>query len=329
MYFSGRTAMQMNTSDGTATMSVPSARGIAVHEIPVVRDVGRFREKPGLRFVRRLFKVLSVTAPSVATRLGYRLLATPPRFAERPWQAQLRQSARTSNILVGRRNVRVYEWGTGPTVLMVHGWGARATHMGRMIEPLVAAGYRVVSFDAPAHGDSQGRQTDLVEFANAVNAVANFSGQVDTLIAHSFGAAMALLAQRDWGMSVKKQVLVSTFDSCQWFIDEFAKYIGVSRAVVRAMQEKMAAPYGGWFDWNRVSLGDMLAISKVPTLLIHDTTDGEIPFQHSATLMLAGPHMSIYVTHDLGHHRVLGAADVHKRVVEFAGGGVPEGDLRS
>jgi pimeloyl-ACP methyl ester carboxylesterase len=312
--------MQMNTSNGTVTMSLPSTRGIVVHEIPVVRDVGRFREKPGLKFVRYIFKTLSAAVPSVATRLGYRLLATPPRFAERPWQAQLRESARKSSILVGSRKVCVYEWGTGPTVLMVHGWGARATHMGRMIEPLVAAGYRVVSFDAPAHGESQGRQTDLVEFANAVNAVANFAGQVDTLVAHSFGAAMALMAQRDWGTSVKRQVLVSTFDSCQWFIDEFAKYIGASRAVVRAMQEKMAAPYGGWFDWSRVALSDMLAISKVPTLLVHDTTDGEIPFQHSATLMSAGPHVSIYMTHDLGHHRVLGAEEVHQRVVEFAGG---------
>jgi pimeloyl-ACP methyl ester carboxylesterase len=314
--------MHMITSDGTATVStsMPNTRGIIVNEIPVIREVGRFREKPGLRLVRGIFKTLSVIAPPVATHLGYRLLATPPRFDERTWQTALRKSAKRSIVVVGRRKVCVYEWGAGPTVLMVHGWGARATHMGRMIEPLVEAGYRVVSFDAPAHGESEGRKTDLVEFADAVNTVANFAGEIDTLIAHSFGAAMALMTQRDWGMTVKKQVLVSTFESCQWFIDEFAKYIGASRQVVRAMQEKMAAPYAGRFDWNRVSLVDMLALSRVSTLLVHDTTDGEIPFQHSATLATAGSHVSIYVTHDLGHHRLLGSPDVHHRVVEFAGG---------
>ena len=80
---------------------------------------------------------------------------------------------------------------------MVHGWGARATHMGKMIEPLVAAGFRLVAFDAPAHGESFGGSTDLIEYAAAIKAVARHAGPVHTLLAHSFGVAMALYARRD------------------------------------------------------------------------------------------------------------------------------------
>jgi pimeloyl-ACP methyl ester carboxylesterase len=101
-------------------------------------------------------------------------------------------------------------------------------------------------------------------FTDALNAVANFVGGIDTLIAHSFGASTALVAQRDLGTSVNKQVLVNTFDRCHWLVEEFAKDIGASHSVVRAMREKMAAPYGGDIDWNRVPLTDMLAISNSP-----------------------------------------------------------------
>jgi hypothetical protein len=152
-------------------------------------------------------------------------------------------------------------------------------------------------------------------FTDALIAVANFVGGIDTLIAHSFGAATALVAQRDLGASVNKQVLVNTFDRCYWLVEEFAKDIGASHSVVRAMREKMAAPYGGDIHWNCVPLTDMLAISKVPTLLIHDTTNGEITFRDCAMLMSIRPHVGLYVTHALAPHQALGASEVQKRVV--------------
>jgi pimeloyl-ACP methyl ester carboxylesterase len=41
--------------------------------------------------------------------------------------------------------------------------------MGLFINPLVDAGYRVIAFDAPAHGDSGGKRTSLLEFAQIVH----------------------------------------------------------------------------------------------------------------------------------------------------------------
>ena len=42
------------------------------------------------------------------------------------------------------------------SVLLVFG---RATQVAHLNEPLIEAGYKVYSFDAPAHGKSNGRQT--------------------------------------------------------------------------------------------------------------------------------------------------------------------------
>lgn len=310
-------------------MSPPSTSSLLAADYPgphsattphrLRQHAGRFRETQVTRLLRKAMGVLSNFAPGLAARAGYRLLATPPRVAERPWQRGLRRMAVRSRLQVGGRTVAVYEWGqtASPTLLMVHGWGARATHMGRMIEPLVAAGYRVVSFDAPAHGHSDGRSTDLVEFASAVYAVAQYAGGLDGVIAHSFGAAMALLAARDWGVEANRHVLISAFDHCKWFTEAFGRYAGLPPAVVERMRHMMVERHNGRIDWDQMSVVGMLQMTNRPTLLIHDEDDPEIPFAHSVALVNGTAKAKLHATRGLGHHRLLSDQSVIDRVLQF------------
>ncbi len=306
----------INTSagaDGTAPRTTQANQPDAQPR----RKVGRFAEKPGIQAVRLAFKLLCKVSPTLAAHLTYQLLSRPPRAAERPWQKTLREQAHTTHLNHPSGRVAVYSWGDGPTVLMVHGWGARATHMGKLIKPLVAAGFRVVSFDAPGHGESSGRTTDLVQFASAIAAVAKFAGPIHTMIAHSFGVAMALYARRDWGVQVDRQVLISSFDHCKWFTDAFAGYVGLAPEVMAQARQLMVDRYPGKLDWEQLSVVEMLRRTPEPSLILHDTDDLEIPFQHSLSLLQAAPSPQFYSTSGCGHHRLLGSPGVIERVVRF------------
>jgi pimeloyl-ACP methyl ester carboxylesterase len=304
-------------SQALATTRSTTPQMQQTQDLPDQRRVGRFRETRRVKLLRAAFRAIAAVSPAAATRLGYQILATPPLATEGYWQADLRLRASPSMLRFGKGWLAVYEWGVGPTVLMVHGWGARATHMGRMIDPLVRAGFRVVSFDAPAHGNSTGKTTDLVEFAAAVNAVAQFAGPIHTLLAHSFGVAMALLARRDWGVEAQKQVLISSFDHCIWFSEAFGKYIGLRPALVERMRQLMVDRYDGRFNWSDTSVVEMLRRARRPTLLIHDEDDKEIPVGHSIALLQGAPHAELLVTSGLGHHRLLGDSSVIEQVVRF------------
>ena len=44
----------------------------------------------------------------------------------------------------------MYSWGSGPTVLLVHGWEGRGSQLSAFAPALVKAGFRVVAVDMPA-----------------------------------------------------------------------------------------------------------------------------------------------------------------------------------
>ena len=67
-----------------------------------------------------------------------------------------------------------------------------AAQLDAFVEPLLAAGYRVVSFDAPGPGAStesfagRGRAT-LLEFSESLSSAVDRFGDAHAVIAHSFG----------------------------------------------------------------------------------------------------------------------------------------------
>lgn len=303
----------MNVHSVAAKLPAAGARAPAVAR----RRAGRFAETPRVALARQGFSALCRVLPRLSARLAYAVLAHPPRCTEKPWQADLRRRAQKGSVRLGRGRIATLSWGAGPTVLLVHGWGAHATHMGRLVDPLVAAGHRVLAFDAPAHGESDGHSTDLVEYAAAIHAVAQQAGPLRALVAHSFGVAMSLYARRDWGVAASRQVLFSSFDHCDWFTDAFGDYLGLSAPVLARAREMMVERHNGRFDWERLSVADLLRDAAAPTLLVHDRDDPEVPFGHALTLLRAAPHAHFHATGGLGHHRLLGDPEVIRSVVGF------------
>jgi len=279
---------------------------------------GRFATTRGLGVVRGVYRALCRWTPTLAAHLAYAQLARPPRPALSERHLATRKQGRPRQVVVGFNKLAVYEWGEGPTILMVHGWGSHATHMGRMIRPLVNAGFRVVAFDAPAHGMSTGGSTDLVQFANAVAVVGKQAGPLHCVIGHSFGAAMATYAARDWGLEVGRMVLISPFNHCNWFLQMFAAHVGLTPEVLDRMRQMLTRLYGGRLKWSHMSVLDMARRAGYPMLFVHDEDDEEIPFEHSLAMVAALQTAQFKATSGLGHHRVVRHREVIKRVVAFA-----------
>lgn len=286
-----------------------------------------FFSASGIFMLRRFNRVLCRVSPEKAAIFARRLIGTPPRHAPRAWETELLAKAQSFTLPMGTRDIPVVAWGQGSTVVLVHSWGGRGTQMGKFVEPLVCAGYRVVSFDLPAHGGAGAGETDMVECAAVVAAV--MREQVDTghapvaVIAHSFGVMAALLASRDHDVRIPNLVSIGAFEHCRWFIDAAQQHLGLSDDVAARVRNNFEARYAHRVTWDRLSVVEMLRASRARTLVIHDRFDREIPYEHSYAMRSVGSPsnpVDYFPTVGLGHRRILADSAVIARAVSHVAG---------
>ena len=95
-------------------------------------------------WLRASFSAAGYLAPNLTAAVAERLFYKTRRNGPRPGEREFLEGAMPTTI----SGMKAWSWGSGPTVLLVHGWNGRGTQLGAFIEPLVARGYQVVAFDA-------------------------------------------------------------------------------------------------------------------------------------------------------------------------------------
>ncbi len=98
-------------------------------------------------------------------------------------------------VVAGPNRWHVQETGQGETLLLIHGAGA-TTHSWRDVIPILAQTHRVIAFDLPGHGFTQGTRrgrSGLNAMTEDVAALCRAEGwNPVAVIGHSAGAAIAL-----------------------------------------------------------------------------------------------------------------------------------------
>ena len=263
-----------------------------------------------------------MAAPGLAARAleGLFLRARPRAIApaEREWM----DAARQTLLPLRRGEIPLYSWGAGRTVLLVHGWSGRASQLTPFVAQLVDRGYRVVAFDAPAHGAAHGsgpgsgRSSSLPEFAQTVRAVLDGLGPVHAIIAHSLGAAATsiALAQPECP-SVQRLVYVASPEDPGDFLYRAADYLGFGPAVARRTQGRLEQRFDFRFEDAR---GRALAARiDTPLLIVHDRRDREVSYSEGERLAHSWTEATLRTTEGLGHARILRDPDVIDDVVQF------------
>ena len=284
-----------------------------------------FDSQRGLALLRLVLFAGRVLPRSILTRLALQLFLTPGRKPIGAREAALRDSAQREVMVCRGREVATYKWGNSPRrVLLCHAWGGRGTTLGEFVPPLLAHGYSVIAFDAPAHGASPGTISDMVEYVSTIGMLRDRYGSFDAAIGHSFGAGNLLWALRDYGLRAEKIVLIGCFVHGIWIIEAFGDALRLPKHIVRGMRDLLEKKYPGELVWERLSMPDILKSVSAPVLVVHDRDDKVIPFSHALQLhgSAHGPS-EVFATSGLGHRRVLGDRDVVRKVVEFIEGSAP------
>lgn len=255
--------------------------------------------------------------PAVANRFFAYLFFTPIGYPTPEKELKSENFADKFTLTVDGIKIQCYRWGDGPkTVLVVHGWAGRATQFRRFVKPFIKEGYQVVGFDGPAHGRSTGKSTNLNEFLKVIRALNSRFGNIDGIIAHSFGGVASLYAVAE-GLPVRNVVTIASPTIADEIINTYLKALGGSAKTGQAFKEFIIRKYGKPFQ----EFSSLAFIKHVPSdfnlLLVHDEDDREVSMDHPNELIKIFPRAELYKTSGLGHTRILRDNEVIRKVVTF------------
>jgi pimeloyl-ACP methyl ester carboxylesterase len=211
-----------------------------------------------------------------------------------------------------------YEWGAPgrPYVLLVHGWAGRATQFRRFIEPLNDAGYRVVGFDGPGHGNSEGRNTSILEFEEALQVIFKSLGDPAAIITHSFGGAATLYSAMN-GLPVHKLINIASPSLPDEILKTFLRAINGSWRSAAHFKEYVKRSTGKTFE----EFSGLYSIQHMPKpinlMVVQDEDDTDVIYQHAVELLRVYPSARLLKTSGLGHSRVLKDDQVIAQCVDF------------
>ncbi|GAA1653040.1 alpha/beta fold hydrolase [Georgenia ruanii] len=277
----------------------------------------RAREAARLTALRAAFGAGDRLAPDLAARWALRVWCTLPRNGGRRRDERTQPGTTSAVRLPDGRRVVVECWGAGEPVYLAHGWGGWRGQLGAFVAPLVAAGRRVVAFDAPSHGESPAgrlgpRRSTAVEIAEAFAAVAGVHGPPSAVVAHSLGCTTTALAVRD-GLPVGRLALIAPSVGVDSMTAGLARALGYGERTrtrfERRLEELAGRPV---HDFDLTTMAP-----PTPALVIHDRHDKEVPYADGERVAGAWPAARLHTTETLGHQRILRDPGVVAEVTRF------------
>jgi len=267
------------------------------------------------------FAASALLAPELASAWAERLFLTPPRPKDAVLASLDLIDARSGLFEHKGRAIATWTWGArsqeAPAVLLAHGWGGNAAQMRGFVFPLLQAGYRVVAFDQPAHGASEGKLSGLPDFADVLAEVASRQGAIQGVVAHSMGGAATALAIAR-GLPARRAVIIGTSMEVGAYARRFARWHGMPERVREAMQAAIEERFG--VRWSQLDVAKLAPCLRAPALVIHDRDDRTVPWAEATRFARLWPQARLLLTQGLGHRRILEDEKVAHAAADFIAG---------
>ncbi len=270
-----------------------------------------------MKLIRWGYPKVEAICPPLAYRFFATLFFTPLKYQATEKERKAETFGEKFSVTAAGKKIQCYRWGNSDkSVVVVHGWAGRATQFRRFVKPFISAGYQVIGFDGPAHGQSEGKRTTIVEFEETLKKVYEKIGVPEAIIAHSFGGGAVLFAAKN-GLPVKKIINIASPTIGDKIIDTYLKAIGGSEKTKAFFKKFIQQKYGKPFEEFTAAHIIKQIIQPVEVLLVHDEDDKEVSMEHPLELLRQYPSARLLKTKGLGHTRILKDDRVINEIVTF------------
>lgn len=248
----------------------------------------------------------------------YRAFLSPSRYEAKPADREVIERGKNYRLSSGNCELAVTTWGDGDSViLLMHGWGGGRAQMTGFVASLVSAGYRVVAYDQPAHGESDGQATNFLEIAPSMSLISKAEGNFAAIIAHSFGTLATSYALTNRMLPLPTRLIYfSAFNRLMESLPRFQAQANLPDEVIDGMRDIFYSNFGRE-TLDAIVHENLVSQLDVPALLFHDIADNVTPISDSRNIAKAWKSAQLIETNGLGHRDALQSRAIHGQVVGF------------
>lgn len=260
------------------------------------------------------FNVLSVVFPKMAGKQLFYFFCYPFKAKLKPAQQSFLDTAKKETVLVDGKKIMTYQWGTGPkSILFVHGWQSHSFRWKAYIDRFDKTKYKIIAFDAPGHGNSEGLFSNVPLYEQALHQIFQQIGKPDVIVSHSIGAFSSMYFMHKNKNSVSQFVSLAT----PFTADQFIKYLEEELKLNEKAVFQLRSFFTGFVGQAPQDFSlDLFAQSiRSKSLIIHDANDETTSVDHSKTLHELLDDSALMVTEGYGHR--LKSKAVVEQVYDF------------
>ncbi|MEO6538879.1 MAG: alpha/beta hydrolase [Ferruginibacter sp.] len=277
------------------------------------------QKKLALGIIRVKLKTLTLINKRKAGEEAFRLFCTPIRN-EPVIESRIFKNAEQVQFILDGKKVCGYRFNhpQHQKVLLLHGFSSYSYKFDQFVLPLLKKQYEVLAFDAPAHGYSEGKTINAVEYAEMIKKIISLFGPVQSFIAHSFGGIAVCLALEQLPHTENtKIVLIAPATETSSAIDGAFTMLGIKNNSLRKSFDEFIFNISGkpteWYSVRRA-----IKNIKARVFWIHDEDDEVTPFADVKKVIEDNlPDVKFMITRGLGHSKIYRDATVKKAIIDF------------
>jgi len=256
------------------------------------------------RGIHVLLTALWHLAPNATKNIILKRFFKPRSYALTPLERQFLENGTPFHIHVHDNKIRCWKWGRGPNILFVHGWNGRGVNFVHFIKPFIDAGYSVITYDAPAHGKSEGKVTNYFELSDTVRSFLDPSHgfNIQGIVAYSIGASAAINCISKEKPSIDAVLIAPALKLKEILFNSFNHH-GIPEIVYQSLVAEMERYYG--YDVHQDNPDVLAKTISSKMFIVHDKDDRTIPYIDSKILSEKTDNVFLHTTEGLGHKRIL------------------------
>jgi len=259
-----------------------------------------------------------VTKQQGIVKKVYQAFFSPSQYEVKSSEQAILARGNTYRLPFAGGELAVTTWGdSGPAVLLMHGWGGARAQMTGFVDPLLSAGYRVVAYDQPAHGQSDGKTTNILEISPTMDLIREREGDFDAIIAHSFGTLITsyALVKRNFAPPARL-VYFGAFNRLLDSLPRFQVMANLPDELIEGLRNMLYDNFGR--DVLDAIVNETLTPQiNIPALMYHDVADNVTPYDDSRAIANVWQSAQLIETSGLGHRGALQSKEIHEQVANF------------